>query len=241
MNTSIPSIAVEQGYTPLRTFRYERKFLVDELLPCQVDALIKLHPRLFFAPYPPRFVNNLYFDTPDMENYYDNIHGASRRRKVRVRWYGASFGELNRPMLEIKVKDGLVGTKYAYPLPQFCLDQRFCNTYFRNLVINSDLPENVRRDLGNLEVVLFNRYYRHYYASRDGHFRLTLDSGMTYHKANGAFGNTFTHRQINYHDLTVELKYAVDQEPQANRVASFFPFRVTRNSKYVQGIELVYF
>ncbi len=232
---------VELGYTPLRTYRYERKFLVDEMRPFQVEAVIKLHPRLFYAPYPSRDVNNLYFDTPDMANYYDNVNGADRRRKVRVRWYGAPFGELNRPMLEIKVKEGLVGTKHTYPLAPFCLGQDFCNDYFKSIVLKSDLPENVRRDLCNLEGVLFNRYHRQYYASRDGHFRVTLDAEMAFYKANGAFGNAFIHRQVNHHDLIVELKYEIDQELHANRVASFFPFRVTRNSKYVNGIERVYF
>lgn len=232
---------VEQGYTPLRTYRYERKFLVDELLPHQVEAIIKLHPRLFYAPYPPRCVNNLYFDTPDMENYYDNVNGATHRRKVRVRWYGAPFGEVSRPVLEIKVKDGLVGTKYTHSLVPFCLERGFCNHDFRSVAMNSGLPENVRCNLRNLDVVLFNRYYRSYYATRDGHFRVTLDSEMAFHKANGAFGNAFIHHQINYRDLVVELKYEVDQEPHADRVASFFPFRVTRNSKYVEGIERVYF
>jgi SPX domain protein involved in polyphosphate accumulation len=240
MDAPAPAIPLEQGYTPLRNYRYERKFLVEALLPFQVEALIKLHPRLFYAPYPARFVNNLYFDTPDLENYYDNVYGASRRRKVRVRWYGAPFGELSRPVLEIKVKDGRVGTKHTYPLAPFCLDECFCNRSFRNVALDSNLPENVRGDLCSLEAVLFNRYYRRYYASRDGHFRVTLDSEMAFYKANCACGNAFIHQQISYRELVVELKYEVDQEPQADRVASFFPFRVTRNSKYVQGIERVY-
>ena len=241
MDAPARSAPTEQGYTPLRAYRYERKFLVDELQPFQVESIIKLHPRLFYAPYPPRFVNNLYFDTPDMENYYDNVSGASRRRKVRIRWYGAPFGALSRPVLEIKVKDGLVGTKHTYALPPFSLDQHFCNDYFKAIVMASGLPENVRRDLCNLDVVLFNRYYRRYYASRDRHFRVTLDSEMAFYKANGVLGNAFLHHQIDYRELVVELKYEVDQEPHANRVVSFFPFRVTRNSKYVVGIERVFF
>lgn len=230
-----------QGYTTLRSYRYERKFLVDELLPGQVEAMIKSHPFLFYVTYPPRFVNNLYFDTPDMENYYDNINGASYRRKVRVRWYGAAFGEVSQPVLEIKVKDGLVGTKYSYPLASFRLDKGFCRAYFEPIALASKLPENVRRDLRDLEVVLFNRYFRRYYGSRDGHFRATLDSDMAFYKANNAFGNAFIHHQLNIRELVVELKYESDQEPRANRVASFFPFRATRNSKYVQGVERVYF
>ena len=241
MNVSGQPVLATPGDPPLRTYRYERKFLVEELLPFQVEAIIKLHPRLFYAPYPPRFVNNLYLDTADLENYYDNINGASRRRKVRLRWYGEPFGMLNQVALEIKVKDGLVGTKHTYPLVPFELDKGFCMSDFKLVVLASYLPENVRRDLGNLEVVLFNRYYRRYYASRDGNFRLTLDSGMAYYKANDLLGNAFIHRQVNDRDLIVELKYGIDQEPHANRVASFFPFRVTRSSKYVQGIERAYF
>jgi len=241
METQLQAAQVGQGYTALRSYRYERKFLVEEMLPVQVEAVIKSHPFMFYRVYPPRYVNNLYFDTPDMENYNDNINGASRRRKVRVRWYGAAFGEVSQPVLEIKVKDGLVGTKHSYPLAPFSLDIFFCRDYFGSIARISGLPQNVYRDLCDLEVVLFNRYYRRYYATRDGHFRATLDSDMVFFKANGIFRNTFIHHQTNDRELVVELKYEVDQESRANRVASFFPFRSIRNSKYVQGIERVFF
>ena len=214
---------------------------MEELLPCQAQAVIKLHPRLFHAPYPPRYVNNLYLDTPDLENYYDNVNGADRRCKVRVRWYGAPLGPVNQPVLEIKVKDGLVGTKHTYALRPFRLEQGFGSHAFRSEAMMAGLPENVRFRLRDLEVVLFNRYYRSYFATHDGLFRVTLDSEMRFHKANGALGNAFIHRQMDSRDLVVELKYEVDQEPSADRVAGFFPFRVTRNSKYVQGVERVYF
>ena len=48
-------------------FRYERKFLVDRLDEHQVMGLVKRHPSMFVEPYPPRFVNNFYLDTPDMQ------------------------------------------------------------------------------------------------------------------------------------------------------------------------------
>lgn len=230
-----------QEYTYLRTFRYERKFLVEDLMPFQVAMLIKQHPRMFYAPYPPRYVNNLYLDTPDMVNYFDNVDGSAHRRKVRVRWYGEPFGEITRPMLEVKVKDGLVGTKHTYPLSPFRMDTRFCNQAFGDILESSDLPPEARLVLRSLDVVLFNRYYRYYYATHDGDFRVTLDTELEFYKVNGLFGNQFAHRQLNGRDVVVELKYEIEQEMQANRVAGFFPFRMTRNSKYVQGIERVYF
>jgi hypothetical protein len=39
----------------------------------------------------------------------------------------------------------------------------------------------------------------------------------------------------------VELKYQIEDDPRAQRIAAAFPFRMTRSSKYVQGIERVYF
>ncbi len=237
----IQSVPVGSGYTRLETYRYERKFLLDDLPIWQVVTIIKLHPGMFSETYPPRFVNNLYLDSPDMENYYDNVNGAALRRKVRVRWYGTPFGKKNHPVLEIKVKNGLAGTKYAYPLAPFCLDQSFSSRYFRSILLNSGLPENVYRDLSRYEVVLLNRYYRYYYASRDDNFRVTLDSQMSFYRVNSTIGNSFLHRQMNHRNLVVELKYDIDQDLKANRVASFFPFRVTKNSKYVEGIERVYF
>lgn len=230
-----------QGYTYLRTFRYERKFLVEELMPVQIAALIKQHPRMFSRPYPPRYVNNLYLDTPDMINYFDNVNGAMRRRKFRVRWYGEPFGRIINPMLEVKLKEGRVGTKHTYPLSPFNMDGRLCDRIFQRILSNSDLPADVRLSLRGLNVVLFNRYYRHYYAAHDGTFRLTLDTSQSFYKVNGLFGNKFAHRQLNDRDVVLELKYEIEQETQANRVSSFFPFRVTRNSKYVQGMERVYF
>lgn len=96
----------ESGYTYLRSFRYERKFLVEDLMPFQATGLIKLHPRLFYSPYPPRHVNNLYLDTPEMENYYDNVTGAPQRRKVRVRWYGDPFGKVTHPCWKLNTRMG---------------------------------------------------------------------------------------------------------------------------------------
>lgn len=229
------------GYTSLRSFRYERKFLVDELQIGQVKSIINLHPRMFYVTYPPRYVNNLYLDTHELENYHDNINGSSDRRKVRIRWYGQPFGIIQQPILEIKVKNGLVGTKYDYPLNPFSFHRGFNHQQLLSTIKTSDLPENVRQDVCCLSSTLFNRYYRYYYASRDKNYRLTLDSELTFFKANDIFVNTFMHHQINQRAFVVELKYDVDQDQSANSVASYFPFRVTRNSKYVEGVERVYF
>lgn len=222
-----------------REFRYERKFLVDQLDAHQVRALVKLHPSMFYEPYPPRYVNNLYLDTEDMENYLDNVSGVGERRKVRIRWYGDLFGDIGRPMLEFKIKSGLVGTKHRYPFAPFTLDDRFCHRYYQEILWKADLPDYVKQYVRRLNVVLCNCYYRWYFATRDQRFRVTIDTEMTFYQVRKA-NNRFVHKYVDHNRIVVEIKYQKPLDVQADRVSGFFPFSVTKNSKYVTGIERVY-
>lgn len=224
----------------VRAYRYERKFLVEGLDAGQVHMLVERHPCMFFQPYPPRYVNNLYLDTEAMDNYYANVAGLADRHKVRIRWYGEHLDRISKPVLELKVKNGLVGTKYTYPFPEFGFDGGLDHREFQGVVSRSNLPVDVRSYLRSLHVVLCNRYYRWYYASKDGRFRVTVDTGMEYYRVK-KYGNRFISRFSDWFHQVLELKYDRVLDPQADRVAGFFPFSVTRNSKYVTGIENVYY
>ena len=222
------------------SFRYERKFLVDQLDEHQTKALIRRHPSHFYEPYPPRYVNNFYLDTPAMDNYYDNIGGSGDRRKVRIRWYGELFGQINKPILEFKIKQGMVGTKRHFAFPDFRLENGYCDEFLMEKIKDSPLPPEVKIILQNQDVVLMNRYFRHYYATRDDRFRVTLDTHLSFYRI-GRLHNTFAHQQTDHMNIVVELKYEIEHDLSAFKVSSFFPFRVTKSSKYVQGIERVYF
>ena len=223
----------------LREVRYERKLLVQGVDAGQVRMLVRRHPGMFYEPYPPRMVNNLYLDTEELENYAANVSGVGERRKVRTRWYGEMFGEVTAPKLEVKVRHGAVGEKYSYDFPAFVLAEGFSQRAFQGIVQGSDLPEGVRRRLRSLQVVLANRYLRWYYASRDGRWRITVDTGMTYWQVKRECSR-FRVKFVDRGRVVVELKYGVGLDPQAGRIAGFFPFGVTRHSKYVTGIERVY-
>ena len=222
-----------------RDYRYERKFLVDQLDVQQVRALVKLHPAMFYEPYPPRYVNNLYLDTELLDNYQENVSGVGERHKARIRWYGDLFGRIEQPVLEFKVKSGLVGTKISYPFAPFVLDGRFCHRYYLDILRVASVPDHVRQRLRGLHVVLCNNYYRWYYATRDGRFRVTVDTEMAFYQVRKV-ANHFRHRYVDHRNVVVELKYGKPQDMEAERVSRVFPFSVTKNSKYVTGIERVY-
>lgn len=220
-------------------YRYERKFLVDQLDQHQVMGLIRRHPAMFHEAYPPRINNNLYMDTADMVHYHDNVIGSADRRKVRIRWYGDLMGLVAEPVLEFKIKRGLVGTKRQYRVPGFAVERGFKAQDLMRTTIASDVPTEVRSHLRTLNIVLMNNYRRRYFVSRDGRFRLTLDTEMAYYRIAGS-RNWMAHKQTDQRNVILELKYGIEDDAAASRVSTFFPFRITKSSKYVQGIERVY-
>ncbi len=218
------------------SLRYERKFLPDRLSLAEVLAVVRQHPALFREPYPERWVNNLYFDTPERRHYHDHVNGAANRIKVRVRWYGEARGQVQKPVLEFKTRHGVLGGKTAHRLPPLRLDGDFGRAASVTALQLAELPPPMRVRLHGLEPALMNRYRRRYFCSADGTLRLTLDWALEFHpprNVNGAM------RPLP-HDgpvVIVELKYAEPHSEAAARAANEFPFRLTRCSKYVFGIE----
>ena len=218
---------------PAETYRLERKFLVEELDVHEVRALVHLHPALFRRIYAPRWVNNVYFDTPGLHAYHDNVDGSMRRAKARVRWYGDAEGA-ETATLELKLRQGLVGSKDSYPLGGF--DVRRDASREGVLARLADGPEAAaaRIALESQTPVLRNRYRREYFRSADRRFRLTLDSHLRYQPIEPGYGDAHVDRGVR--PVVVELKYDVGDDARVHAVASWFPFRMTKNSKYTTGL-----
>lgn len=222
-----------------QSFRLERKFLVDQLDEHDVISLLRFHPAMFKEIYPPRYINNIYLDDPMMGSFHDNVDGLSERRKIRVRWYGELFRMVEKPVLEFKLKRGLAGQKAQYPLSPFSLDGNFSEGYFKEVLRQSSLPHEAKSRIVSQDAVLLNRYYRWYFATPDMRFRVTIDSGLSYYHLH-KYRNRFDHKWVDYQNIVVELKYQPEDDLEGCRISSGFPFRMTRSSKYVTGIEQVY-
>ena len=135
-------------------FRYERKFSISALNRHEVEAIIKLHPRMFSEIYHERFVNNVYFDTFDMKSYFESADGLRNRVKVRIRWYGNVFGVIEEPVLEFKIKAGLLGRKERFPLFPFVIDDRFRPETLADVIKRSSMSDKLKEDMASLEVSL---------------------------------------------------------------------------------------
>jgi hypothetical protein len=84
------------------------------------------------------------------------------------------------------------------------------------------------------------RYMRSYYMSLDGRFRVTIDRDLLYYP---------TDQRLNF-DITpytdpaiiIEVKYELKENENLNidYLTQDFPFRLTRNSKYVNAVMMCY-
>ena len=220
----------------IKNFRHERKFDITHLDKVEVESILRLHPAIFREIYHTRFVNNIYFDSHEKQHYFENINGVSRRLKVRIRWYNDLFGYIDKPVLELKVKHNLHVGKLSYPLHPFTLDSTLNIKSIREILNKSALPEAIKHHIVDLEFSLLNHYERKYFLSADRKYRVTLDSGMKAYWLS-SFSNTFLQENIDYSGITVELKYTEQGDEGADKITRYFPFRMTRSSKYVKGIE----
>lgn len=217
-------------------YRNERKFVITEMSLGRVDAIVKSHPALFSRPYPPRYVNNIYFDVNGYHNYEDNVVGAMDRRKFRIRWYGDQFGRIAKPVMEIKIKKGLAGAKRHIRLAPFELKPGFSITDLKAAWDQSELPSEMKDYFNHLTPTLLNQYRRQYYLSANRKFRVTLDDQLTYTRIS-RFKNAFMNRVRNYNKVVMELKYDIEHDEEASWITDHFPFRLSKNSKYVNGID----
>ncbi len=218
-------------------YRYERKYLISSLSRHEVESVVKFHPAVFSEVYSERRVNNIYFDSLVMTNFLENIEGVTDRRKIRIRWYGDLFGWIKKPVLEIKLKKGHLGTKIHYPLKPFELNQ---DTIITDIFeSNFSIDDNLRFNLRSLQPTLLNSYCRKYYQSSNKHFRVTVDTDQTFIRIKQR-DNTFLIRKKNEHQVILELKYHQTHDREARAVSAQFPFRVTKSSKYVSGVIQVY-
>ena len=214
--------------------RYERKFIIEQLQYQEVINIIKINPFMFNYIYKQRNINNIYFDTPDYRSYQDNIDGNLIRSKYRIRWYGDLLENIAKPIFEIKNKFGNMGTKETHSIDGFKLRDIMDSEKLKKILKNKDLPQKIQ--YMNLIPTLINRYSRIYFQTFDRKYRITLDCDLAYcgiRKNSLSFINDNKEKKR----VILELKYSSNYDNYVDKITQHFPFRMTKCSKYVTGIE----
>lgn len=214
--------------------RYERKYRLDAIGLEKVKQYVNLHPASFKTIYPDRTINNVYFDTPALNFYRDNMMGVARRKKYRLRWYGEELVPLLNTALEVKIRDNEMGRKDRIKMGDYQKpDWRKISYDVNDWVASPSL----------ITPVLINSYRRSYFGTGDGKFRLTVDFDLSYYSL---MDRIWTEQKFDrkyfreFPGIIVELKYDKEHAGEADFIQQNLPFRISKNSKYVNGMSLLY-
>ena len=218
--------------------RYERKFVVEGIGPKEVEKIIQFNPAMFSEIFYERSVNNIYFDSINQDSYLGNVDGDFERLKIRVRWYGKMGGLIENPILEVKIKKGEIGKKLIFPLKKFMVDRNFSKKYFKKEVLDkSKLPKWILEKLRRYNFSLLNHYRRKYFISLDKKYRITLDKNLIFSEIKNS--NNLFMNKIKEEKIVLELKYDRKDDEKAKEVTQKLLFRLSKNSKFVSGIDLL--
>ncbi len=218
----------------MNKYRYERKFFIENTSLSSVETIVKSNPLMFSEIYHSRYINNIYCDTPGLTNYYDNVNGNLNRHKIRIRWYNKLLSKKINSKLEIKVKKGDLGEKLSYEINNFLIYKNQKISDIQKFILQTKIGDQY--SINNTAPTLINRYKRKYFLSFNKKFRVTIDNDLSFYSTNKKYLSMIK----KYHDRTsviLELKYLADQDDYAREVANRFPFRITKSSKYVIGMD----
>lgn len=215
--------------------RYEIKFVADATRHHELEQWIRLNSMGFRTSYPPRWVNNVYFDTPDLFAFAENLSGASARSKVRLRWYGDTF-QPETSKLEVKRRRNTFGWKHQYPSGPIDLMAGTWGKIRRSLREAIPPEGKVWLDV-HPQPVLINRYHRQYFESPGGVVRATLDWQQRVFDQRLKNTPNLRNRSNLPDTLVVEIKFLLDDRDLGAQAIVGILIRVSRNSKYMIGVE----
>lgn len=192
--------------------RYELKYVVNEELAYQIQNYIK-HFCVLDKHVPSGektyIVNNLYFDTPHLNFYYDTKFKKLTRFKPRARYYGLRAEDYIWP--EIKYRNCNVIWKNRYKMtihewPQiFNCEQSDYDHVFYNKQLDS-FEHIIHWYMA--ESILHVRYEREPYVTQlEEYGRITFDRNLVYRPVNGSIDLNYNENDMIFYDDAITSRH----------------------------------
>jgi SPX domain protein involved in polyphosphate accumulation len=218
--------------------RYERKFIIPYGKKNLLNYFLKIHPLHIKKLYDNRKINNIYFDNINFKFFKENLDGVSDRVKIRVRWYGKTFGEIKNSKLEFKIRENNLGKKILFDMDNFLIQStKGINKKTFNNKVQSEIIQTYL-NLNYLKPKILNIYERSYFITQNQKFRITLDSFPDYYDLDKQTSHI---RKLNHFQKyqILEIKYDEKNNKEFQFFMKYLPLRLDKNSKYVFGIHKI--
>jgi hypothetical protein len=192
------------------SFRKEIKLLLDPRKSFDFKEMILQKGAITL--YPKRDISSLYFDNSFKKCHKDSIEGSLPRKKIRIRTYP---GEKNKIYLLEKKISSPEG-RYKSSLK---ISTKYCNKITKYGYFD--------RAYGILFPVIYVNYSREYYKFKN--FRITIDKKINY---------SLYKRKTTKQDTKSVIEIKFNQKDNENLIINSFTNKITRFSKYSNGIQL---
>lgn len=218
--------------------RYEIKFTLNEFgITHALSWLAQIGAK---KKYQDRDVNSLYFDNLNQDAVKDNLAGITPRFKVRLRWYEGKTLEKFDPNLEIKTRNGRLGSKILCPLPEIrkSIDTKSIFSLSEEVFQKSRQFNIAHKSINShLLPMLIVQYQREYYEINNG-LRITIDKKIKFSDANQNIKLKFI-KPINFDQYIMELKFSQNLKLQVANLMRSLSLTPKRLSKYLLGLAML--
>lgn len=218
--------------------RCELKFVSNDIFYSNAINWIKKNKINFTEHYPSRFVNSIYFDSYSYNSFKENLFGDSKKTKTRYRWYGNLISSA-LGFFEIKKRKNVYNYKKIIQIEKLNINEDCqLREILNSIKIYLKPDEKLELEARPFPTIL-NRYYREYFIDFTGNVRVTIDRNIK------IFDQRLSNKinlkkKINYPNLMIiEFKFKQTQANNFTNFFNYFPFRLSRNSKYINAIRAV--
>lgn len=224
--------------------RLEKKYTIKSELLNQVRESVLSSKLGFSKVYDDRYVNSIYLDSFNFENYQENLAGMSQRSKARARWYSSSpflgLSSSTKLALEIKLRNNIYGNKISsfVELPE---NLHFLSSTEIVQLFRQQLPKEFLPHIDHCnELSLGVSYLREYYEDFNKDLRVTIDSNIKFFRPESQ--NTLAQSSIKTLSMDysiLECKFSPEFADDAkDTISALAEVSVGRHSKYSVGINL---
>jgi hypothetical protein len=203
-----------------KDYRFEFKYRLNSLESLNINDYLRSNSKIFKI-YPSRNIHSIYYDTYNLKFISENLSGISERKKFRIRWYNNNQEKI---IAEVKIRKNKLVTKIKKNIK---VKKNF--NFIRDLnsiKYNQSLDEIFFKFFANdvLQPKVKISYSRDYFYYKG--LIITVDKDLE-------FLDLKTNQIFNFKNNIIEIKFPENKLDLFNTVESNFPFRITRNSKYV--------
>ena len=83
------------------------------------------------------------------------------------------------------------------------------------------------------------RYNRSYYESKSYDIRITIDKGIRFYPQQLSSKLNISNNSRNNENIILEIKYMNSNHELISDIVQYLPYRVTKSSKYVMGVDSI--